>query len=78
MTLDLVMQEARGMSDEALMEVVRFMRFIKIDSLRKIEASLLPSLNEKKITYRKAGKRRGQIRITDDFDEPLEDFKEYM
>ena len=78
MTLDLVMQEARGMSDEALMEIVRLMRFIKIDSLGKTDASPIPSLYENIITYRKAGKRRGQIRITDDFDEPLEDFKEYM
>ena len=53
MTLDLVMQEARGMSDETLMEVVRFMRFIKIDSLKKTEASSILSLNENIITYQK-------------------------
>ena len=28
--------------------------------------------------YRKAGKYKGQMWMSDDFDEPLEDFKDYM
>ncbi len=29
-------------------------------------------------TYRKAGSAKGMIIMSDDFDEPLEDFQEYM
>ena len=73
MPLDLIVQEAEGMSDEALMEVVRYMRFIKTETIR----------NE---TETRTGKRRkrtgsichGQIHIADDFDAPISDFQEYM
>ena len=74
MALELLMAEAQGMSEEALMEVLRFMRFIKVESRREV-ASV--SETEKPV-LRKAGKYRGQIVIADDFDEPLEEFKEYM
>ena len=30
------------------------------------------------VTYRKAGSAEGLIKISDDFNHPLEDFKEYM
>lgn len=74
MALDMIIQEAEGMSDEALMEVVRFMRFIKIEA-RDIPASDI-DIGKKKI--RSAGIYRGQGWMSDDFDEPLDDFKEYM
>ncbi len=74
MALDMIIQEAEGMSDEALMEVVRFMRFIKIETCN-IPASDI-DISKKKI--RSAGIYRGQGWMSDDFDEPLDDFKEYM
>lgn len=30
------------------------------------------------VIYRKAGSAKGLIKLSDDFDEPLDDFKEYM
>ena len=32
----------------------------------------------KSIAHRKAGTAKGMISMTEDFDEPLEDFREYM
>lgn len=37
---------------------------------------LIPVLKPK--PYRKAGSARGMISMAEDFDEPLEDFEEYM
>lgn len=74
MALDLLIAEAQGMSDEALMEVVRFVRFIKAEARR-----VAPAVSqEDKPIIRKAGKYRGKIFIADDFDAPLDEFKEYM
>ena len=72
MPLELLLSEARGMSDDSLMEVVRFMRFIKFDS----RSAAAPDSDTKIV--RQAGKYRGRIVMSDDFDEPLEEFKEYM
>ena len=73
MPLDLLMKEADGVSDDIIMSTVYYIRFLK---------------NEKK-TENVDAKRKGNIRelygiykgkgwMSDDFDEPLEDFKEYM
>jgi len=35
-------------------------------------------LKKKQIKERKAGRLKGKIKMSDDFDEPLEDFKEYI
>ena len=77
MGIELVLREARGMSDDALREVVHFMRYLKIESIRKYPADIPPSDGSKPV-LRKAGLRQGQIWISDDFDAPLDDFREYM
>ena len=74
MELELLMAEAQGMSEDALLEVLRFMRFIKVESRRE---DAFATETEKPV-IRKAGKYRGKIVMSDDFDEPLEEFKEYM
>jgi antitoxin (DNA-binding transcriptional repressor) of toxin-antitoxin stability system len=43
---------------------------------RVIKLVVVPSQDRPR--YRKAGSAKGQIWMSDDFDEPLEDFKEYM
>jgi hypothetical protein len=74
----LLQQEAKGLTDEALREVIRYVRFIKIEAgiLAKYSNSSLTSTGKRKI--RSAGKYRGQGWMSDDFDAPLDDFKEYM
>lgn len=74
----LLQQEAKGLTDEALKEVIRYVRFIKIESgiPMKYSSSNVTSTGKKKL--RSAGKYRGQGWMADDFDAPLDDFKEYM
>ena len=77
MALDLLIQEAQGLSEDALMEVIRFMKFIKAENANDMNAGKSDSKDSKRI-FRKAGKYRGQIWIADDFDAPLDSFREYM
>lgn len=74
----LLQQEAKGLTDEELKEVIRYVRFIKIGAgiSTKYSSSTVTSTGKKKI--RSAGKYRGQGWMADDFDAPLDDFKEYM
>ena len=72
MALELLVEEAKGMSEESLMEVLRFMRFIKIENRHE------HSLSTDGPVVREAGKYRGQIVMSDDFNEPLEEFREYI
>ncbi len=67
MPLDMLIEETKGLSDESLMEVVRFVRFLKHEND-----------NQSKQKHRKAGRYRGAVLLTDDFDAPLPEFKEYM
>ena len=77
MALELIMKEARGMTDEALMEVVHYMRYLKIARART-EAPISDSAQDGGRIYRKPGYYHGVIKISEDFDAPLDDFKEYM
>lgn len=78
MAYEMLMQEAQGMSEAALMEVVRFMRFIKGES--KAEATLNPTEQntDRSKWIRTPGGLSGKIILSDDFDAPLDEFKEYM
>lgn len=77
MALELLMQEARDLSEEALMEVVRFVRFIKVENSSSHNPGLeMNDVSAKKV--RTAGMYKGKIWMADDFDSPLEEFKEYM
>lgn len=71
----LLQQEAKGLTDEELKEVIRYVRFIKIEAgvPTKYSKSTISSTGKKKI--RSAGKYRGQGWMADDFDAPLDDFK---
>lgn len=74
----LLQQEAKGLTDEELKEVIRYVRFIKIEAgiPAYYSRNNVTSTGKKKI--RSAGKYRGQGWMAEDFDAPLDDFKEYM
>ena len=72
MPYDLLLQEIQGLPDEMLLEILHFARFIKVESL----AGEGHGKEQEKKT-RRAGLLRGQIRMTEDFDAPLEEFGEY-
>lgn len=78
MPLELLMQEAAGMSDETLMEVVHFMQFLKTAPTRSAVYQVSPVGNKGNTIYRSPGLYKDQIRIVDGFDDPLDDFEEYM
>ena len=69
MMIDRLIQETQGMSDEMLIQVINYARFLRTEDA-------VPSEQDKR-TLREAGRRAGQL-IEDDFDAPLDDFKEYM
>lgn len=78
MALDLLLEEAQGMSEASLMEVVRFMRFVKMENNENLEESVSHNVEGNSTVIRKPGLYKGLIKMADDFNAPLEDFKEYM
>ena len=74
MALELLVAEASDLSEDSIMEVVRFIRTIK----EKTQHSDIDMPERSKPIVREAGKFSGQIVMTDDFDEPLDAFMEYM
>ncbi len=77
MTIDALIQEAKGMTDDSLIEVIHFMQYLKIAPLRR-SSYMTTSTDQNNNVYRKPGLYKGQIKIAEGFDEPLDDFKEYM
>ena len=74
MAMDILLQEAQGLSDETLMEVIRFMRFIKTENEKQSGTHAIDGSEH----LRKAGLYRGQIQMSKDFDAPLSEFGEYV
>ena len=76
MAIDILLHEAQGLPEDALMEVVRFVKFIKSESINRASNVAPKEQAAKKI--RSVGKYCGQIKMSDDFDAPLEEFWGYM
>ena len=76
MTLDILLSEAQELPEDVLMEVVRFVRFMKTE-IQTISSTSNDGCENRKI-IQTAGKYRGKIKISEDFDEPLDEFKEYL
>ena len=76
MPMNALVKEAQGLSEKAILDVIRYMRFLKFetDSFNNVDA---PGTQPRR-KIRKAGIWKGQIKMSDDFDAPLDDFKEYM
>ena len=74
MAFELLVAEASDLSEDSIMEVVRYIRKIK----EKAQCTDGDMSERSQPVVREAGKYRGQIVMTDDFNEPLDAFKEYM
>ncbi len=61
-----IYKEILTLPDELKKEVIDFVAFLKFKNQAKPKKQ------------RKAGLAKGLIKMSDDFDEPLDDFKEYM
>ena len=75
MAIEALLKEAKGLSEESLLEVIRFIRFLKQEHQN---SSDLPDALPSQQKIRKEGLYKGQIWMSDDFNSPLDEFKEYM
>lgn len=73
MSVDVLVKEAQGLPEEMIRNAVTYLRFLKF-TLENTKPQVLPEKKKR----RQAGLWKGQILMSDDFDEPLDDFKEYM
>ena len=74
MALEMLVEEARDLSEESIMEVIHYIRSIKMKTQHSGTTAPLKDMP----IIREAGKYRGQFVMSDDFDEPLDVFVEYM
>lgn len=66
-----LIQEIHTLPENLKQEVLHFVQFLKQKQTGNIKT-------EKLRKKRKAGSAQGEIFMAEDFDEPLEDFAEYM
>ncbi|MBS1537168.1 MAG: DUF2281 domain-containing protein [Bacteroidetes bacterium] len=70
MTEKLILSEIYQLPESLKLEVLHFIAFLKQEHT---------STNSEKITDKRIfGRSKGKYTLASDFDEPLEDFKEYM
>ena len=72
MTIETLIREAQGTSEDILDKVIRYLKYLKK------EAAGGNASEPERQKRRPYGIYQGQIRMSDDFNAPLEDFKEYM
>ena len=72
MTIETLIHEAQGTSAEILDKVIRYLKYLKKETA---ERNASEPEGQKRRPY---GIYRGQIKMSEDFDAPLDDFKEYM
>ena len=78
MALEMILQEAKGMTDESLMEVLNFMRYLTISSVKAAVDPIQQIASNGKRKIRSGGILKGKIKMADNFDDPIDDFEEYM
>lgn len=69
-SMEELLQAAQGLPQNLIDNLVSYAKFLK--------SEYKPLVPDKDGKYRRAGLLKGRIFISDDFDEPLEDFKEYI
>lgn len=75
MTREAMLLEINQLPDNVLADVLNL---IKVSGLAKMNVPEVISENREEHKYRTAGALKGKIILHDDFDEPLEEMKEYM
>ena len=69
MTYGMLAERARGLSNESLLDVANYIDLLKSKQEKRVEKK------HKRTMDRLAG---GLVYMADDFDAPLDDFREYM
>jgi len=78
MPIELVVKNATGLPDKYVDMVVSYIHYLQAQYQQEQITSPIPVAGNGKPIRRKAGKYKGKIFISDDFDAPLDDFREYM
>ena len=73
MSVDVLVKEAQGLPEDLIMNAVAYLRFLKF----KLESTKPQALHEGK-KKRRAGILKGILTIPASFDDPLDDFEDYM
>ena len=72
MTIETLIREAQGTSEEILDKVIRYLKYLKMEDAGRNASE--PG-GQKRRPY---GIYQGQIKMSEDFNALLDDFKEYM
>ena len=75
MTREAILQEINQLPDDVL---IAFLNLIKVSGMLEQNDSQKAEMEPETRKYRTAGALKGKIILHEDFDEPLEDMKEYM
>ena len=78
MEFELLIREAQGLSESSLMEVIRFMKFIKREEAEKTGQTPAQSCDDRSKWIRTPGGLNGKIVMAEGFDDPIDGFEEYM
>ena len=78
MPLEMLMEEAKGMTDDALMEVIHYMQFLKTVPQNTVVVAVSQTINNQEKLYRKPGIYKNKIKILEEFDNIPDDFEEYI
>ena len=75
MAQETILKAVEGLSEEALLDVMEYIDFVKFRSSREGVTGGNATHRHKK---RKIGTMKGKIKMSEDFDEIPEGFKEYI
>ncbi|MBQ6609000.1 MAG: DUF2281 domain-containing protein [Oscillospiraceae bacterium] len=76
MPYDVLVNEAKNLTDDQIMQVIAFARFLRHESIDHLKKAEDPGENQGWI--RKPGILAGKLWMADDFDETPEGFEEYI
>lgn len=74
MALADILRKEYNLSESQIAQIIDFAQFLQ----EKNKPKPIGYREDGTPFYRKAGALKGKIQVSDDFDDPLEDFEEYM
>ena len=78
MPIELLVKNATGLLDKYVDMAVNYIHFLQTQYQQEQATKPVPLARNGKPILRQPGLFQGLITMHDDFDEPLDDFKEYM
>jgi hypothetical protein len=72
-----ILSNLKLLPEQLQIQVADYIQFLVLKHLQKGQTSNTENLNKNKISSRKLGVFKGKIKVPADFNDPIEDFKEY-